>query len=83
MRPPRWRRLATGLPSAWGLQVGDVLADRAIIWSRTDRPARMPVEWSCDPRFRSSETMRGPYVLDVTARLVRMSAIVNTRIGAS
>jgi len=52
--------------TAWGLQVGDVLADRAIVWSRTDRPARMLVEWSCDPRFRRSEKVRGPYAIDVT-----------------
>jgi alkaline phosphatase D len=58
--------------SAWGLQVGDVLADRAIIWSRTDRPSRMLVEWSCDPRFRSSEKVRGPYALDVTDFTARL-----------
>ena len=52
--------------SAWGLQIGDVLADRAIIWSRTDRPSRMLLEWSCDPRFRRSEQVRGPYALDIS-----------------
>ena len=29
----------------YGVQSGDVMADRAIVWSRTDRPARMTVEW--------------------------------------
>lgn len=29
-----------------GAQVGDVLADRAIVWSATDRPARMRLRWS-------------------------------------
>src|SRR6476660_841321 len=33
------------------LQIGDVLADRAIVWSRTDRPARMLVEWDLSDRF--------------------------------
>jgi alkaline phosphatase D len=27
-----------------GLQIGDILADRAMIWSRSDRPARMIVK---------------------------------------
>jgi alkaline phosphatase D len=29
-----------------GLQIGDLRADRAIVWSKTDRPARMRVRWS-------------------------------------
>src|SRR5690348_5869558 len=28
-----------------GTQSGDLLGDRAIVWSRCDRPARMVVEW--------------------------------------
>ena len=28
---------------AWGLQIGDVLSDRAIVWSRSDKPLR---SWS-------------------------------------
>lgn len=32
----------------WGLQIGDVIDGRAIVWSRADRPARMIVEWSLD-----------------------------------
>jgi alkaline phosphatase D len=52
--------------SAWGLQIGDVLSDRAIVWSRTDQPARMHVEWSLDERFRRSTRVRGPHALDVT-----------------
>jgi alkaline phosphatase D len=38
-------------PMAWGLQIGDVLADRAIVWSRADKPARMFVAWSRDGRW--------------------------------
>jgi alkaline phosphatase D len=30
----------------YGVQVGDLLGDRAIVWSRADRPARMLVLWS-------------------------------------
>ncbi|MFO1036613.1 MAG: alkaline phosphatase D family protein [Geminicoccaceae bacterium] len=54
--------VATGLPRAaaaqsvtsdamrvgvpYGVQVGDVVGDRAVIWSKADRPARMMVRWS-------------------------------------
>lgn len=57
---------------SWGLQVGDVAGDRAIIWSRTDRPARLIVEWSGDESFRRRSTLRGPLAVeagDFTARI--------------
>jgi alkaline phosphatase D len=50
----------------WGLQIGDVIDDRAIIWSRADRAARMIVEWSLDETFKRSKKIRGPHALDVT-----------------
>ncbi len=28
-----------------GVQSGDLQGDKAMVWSRTDRPARMMVEW--------------------------------------
>src|SRR5262245_36262232 len=52
--------------ASWGLQFGDVVGDRAIVWSRADRASRMFVEWSLDARFRRSTTIRGPHALDVT-----------------
>jgi len=36
-----------------GLQSGDVAADSAVIWARTDRPARMLVEASASERFET------------------------------
>jgi alkaline phosphatase D len=50
----------------WGLQIGDVIDDRAIVWSRADRPARMIVEWSLDETFKRSTKIRGPHALDET-----------------
>ena len=41
-----------GFPS--GVQSGDVLADRGIVWTRCDRPARMWVEWSTSPSFANA-----------------------------
>ncbi|MET0593297.1 MAG: alkaline phosphatase D family protein [Polyangiaceae bacterium] len=58
--------------ASWGLQVGDVLGDRAIVWSRADRASRMFVEWSLDSRFRRATTIRGPHALDVTDYTARI-----------
>jgi len=49
-----------------GLQIGDVLGDRAILWSRSDRPARMWVEWAMDESFKRATRLRGPYALDTS-----------------
>lgn len=45
-------RLRPVLPS--GVQVGDVLPDRAIVWGRTDRPSTLVVEWATNERFRNA-----------------------------
>ena len=34
-----------------GIQFGDVLSARAIVWSRADRPARMVVEYSFNRNY--------------------------------
>ncbi|HEY4370308.1 MAG TPA: alkaline phosphatase D family protein [Burkholderiales bacterium] len=55
-----------------GTQAGDVGAGRAILWSRSDRAARMWVEWSTTASFADAKRIRGPYALedtDYTARL--------------
>ena len=52
--------------AAWGLQIGDVQADRALIWCRSDRPARMRVEYSLDEHFRHARTLHGPAVSEAS-----------------
>jgi alkaline phosphatase D len=55
-----------------GLQIGDVTGDRAMVWSRSDRPARLVVERAFRPDFRDAVRLRGPLALetsDFTARL--------------
>ena len=47
-----------GIP--YGVASGDVTRDRAIVWSRTDRPARMLVEWATTESFRNVRRERGP-----------------------
>ena len=41
-----------------GVMSGDVSAEAAVIWSRTDRPARMIVEWSTTSSFSRSQARR-------------------------
>jgi alkaline phosphatase D len=57
-------RLRPQIPS--GIQTGDVTADRAIVWSRTDRPARMMVEVATNDAFRDARRITGPAALDVS-----------------
>jgi alkaline phosphatase D len=44
----------------YGVTSGDVSRERAIVWSRTDRPARMLVEWSTTESFQNARRVRGP-----------------------
>jgi alkaline phosphatase D len=43
-----------------GTASGDVTRDRAVVWSRTDRRARMLVEWSTTDSFANARRVRGP-----------------------
>lgn len=55
-----------------GVQCGDVTTDRAIIWSRVDRPARLVVDYSTRESFTDSRRITGPAALetsDFTARV--------------
>jgi alkaline phosphatase D len=49
-----------------GVQTGDVALDRAILWSRADRPSRMVVEVATTASFRDSYTLLGPVVTPAT-----------------
>ncbi|WP_374087373.1 alkaline phosphatase [Methylomicrobium lacus] len=54
-----------------GIQIGDLAPGRAMVWSRTDRPARMMVEYAFNDQFNDARTIRGPYAFaetDFTAR---------------
>jgi alkaline phosphatase D len=52
--------------ASWGLQIGDVVDGRAIVWSRADKPARMLVDWSLDESFKRATRLRGPHALEVS-----------------
>src|SRR5262249_42614354 len=56
----------------YGVQSGDVAGDRAIVWSKTDRPARLLVEYATNDAFRNARRITGPAALaetDFTARV--------------
>ncbi|BAZ49091.1 alkaline phosphatase [Nostoc sp. NIES-4103] len=59
-----------GIP--YGVACGDITNDNITIWSRSDRPARMLVEYSTSESFRRVQRVLGSYALkdnDFTARL--------------
>ena len=56
----------------FGAQCGDVTANRAVIWSRSDRAARMTVEHSTTESFQNARRVIGPAAIeptDFTARV--------------
>jgi alkaline phosphatase D len=59
-----------GMPC--GVATGDVGDGQAIVWSRSDRPARLIVEYSTTPSFADTRRVVGPAALentDFTARV--------------
>jgi alkaline phosphatase D len=66
-----WAQVAAASPSdrpllPQGIAIGDVLADRAIVWARSDRPARLVVEWDTSDTFQRARRVLGPHALDDT-----------------
>jgi alkaline phosphatase D len=58
---------AAARPSAaFGATAGDVDVNRAIIWSRTDRPARLVVEYATTESFANASRVTGPAALEAT-----------------
>jgi alkaline phosphatase D len=55
----------------WGIQLGDVTDERALVWCRTDRPARLIVTVSTDERFRHAKRFRGGLALPETDFVAR------------
>ena len=57
---------------AHGVQSGDPQSDGSIIWTRSDRPARLWLDWSTTASMANATRVRGPYLLedsDYTGRL--------------
>jgi alkaline phosphatase D len=49
-----------------GVQSGDPRSDAAIVWTRSDRPARLWVDWSTTASFSNPTRVRGPHLLEDT-----------------
>jgi alkaline phosphatase D len=49
-----------------GVQAGDFAADGATIWSRSDRPARMFVDYATTEGFADTQRIAGPLALEAT-----------------
>jgi alkaline phosphatase D len=60
-----------GIP--YGVASGDVTRGRALIWSRSDRPARMIVEYSLDESFRKTRRIIGPAATETTDYTARIN----------
>ncbi len=56
----------------FGVQSGDVAGDRAIVWAKADRPARMMVEWATTESFADARTVRGPAALGDTDHATKL-----------
>ena len=55
-----------------GTSAGDVTAGRATVWSRTDRPARMVVEYATTDSFGEARRVVGPAALEETGFTARV-----------
>src|SRR4051794_15719295 len=53
-----------GVP--FGVAAGDVTSGRALVWSRTDRSARMFVEYSTTESFTNVRRVQAPAALEST-----------------
>ena len=49
-----------------GLHFGDPAYGSAVVWSRSDRPARMLVDWSYNESFTNARRLVGPHALETT-----------------
>jgi alkaline phosphatase D len=56
-----------------GVQSGDPLGDSLVLWSKTDRPARLLIEWSTDASLANARRIEGPIAQagsDFSARII-------------
>ncbi|MGH9802728.1 MAG: alkaline phosphatase D family protein, partial [Blastocatellia bacterium] len=56
----------------FGVQTGDIAPGRAIVWSRSDRSARMVVEYATTESFQNAKRIVGPAAIEPTDFTVRV-----------
>lgn len=59
----------------YGVASGDITGDRAVIWSRCDRPARMIVEYDLDYSFRNPQRIIGSAALETSDYTAKINLI--------
>lgn len=59
----------------YGVASGDVSNDRAVIWSRSDRPARLMVEWDTTDVFANPRRLIGSAALPETGFTARLDLV--------
>ncbi|MBR8840383.1 MAG: alkaline phosphatase D family protein [Stigonema ocellatum SAG 48.90 = DSM 106950] len=67
----------------YGVASGDINGKNAVIWSRSDRPAKLIVEYATDQSFRGARRVVGPNALedsDFTARVYLNDLPLNEQI---
>lgn len=75
-RAPALLRQESSRPSiACGTAAGDASGNRAIVWSCTDRPARMFVEWSTTESFQNGGQVVGPVARAETGFTARIDLL--------
>jgi alkaline phosphatase D len=60
------------IAAPYGVQCGDVLYDRAVLWSYADHEARMWVELADNDAFRNARRVRGPVASPDTGMTARL-----------
>lgn len=58
-----------------GIQIGDLAPGRAMIWSRSDRPSRMMIEYAYNNDFDHATIIRGPYAMEETDFTARQDLV--------
>src|SRR5437868_615737 len=66
------RAAGTRPVAAQGAAVGDVVPGRAIVWSRSDRPAQLVVEWDTTEAFAHPRRVVGPFSSEATGLTARV-----------
>jgi alkaline phosphatase D len=80
LRPPRLFGQAPAIVTPesarpqipFGTMAGDVVSDRAILWAKTDRPARLIVEYSTSELIKDLHPVIGPAALEQTGFTARV-----------
>ena len=57
---------------SWGVASGDVTTDSAIIWSRTNRPAQMIVEYAATESFKQAQRVSGSLASEASGLTARV-----------